>query len=136
MEYYEVAAKWWADQLRDGNVRKKKSVIGDDSDADILFTLQGMAEALDDNTPSENIDAFEELLANRIQKIVEEKGGIALVVYCGPDLILEEIAKETGCSADRFPGRAEMDIWKDLVRVKVGYGASEVTIFPAKSSGE
>lgn len=136
MEYYEVAAKWWADQLRDGNARTKKSVIGDGSYADQLLTLQGIAEALDDNTPSENIDVFEKLLAKRIKEVVEKKGGMALVVYFGPDLILEEIARETGCSTARFPGRAEMDIWKELVRVKVGYGANEVTIFSAKSEGK
>lgn len=46
--------------------------------------------------------------------MVEEKGGMSLVVYFGPDFILEEIVRKTGCSTAEFPGRAEMDILKEL----------------------
>lgn len=134
MEYYEVAAKWWADQLR--NVKSNHIIIGDDSDADMLFMLQGTLEALEDNTPSENIDAFERLLSERIRKEVEVKKGIVLMMYCGPDLILKEIAEKTGCSTARLPGNARMQIWEDEVFVRVGYAAKAVTIFPINSDKE
>lgn len=104
MEYNKVAAKWWANRIRN---------IG--------------LENLDN---SETIDLFEEKLADTIKKHVELYGSITLSVdYC-PNYVLRSLAQEIGISTNGFLWKTTMWVEKDKVSVKDGYTAPIKTIFP------
>lgn len=104
MEYNKVAAKWWADKLRN---------IG-----------------MDNFDNSEVIDSFEKKLADIIKEHLESRGSMTLSVdYC-PDYILGSIAQETGVSTNGFLWKTTMWVEKDKVSVKDGYTAPTNIIFP------
>lgn len=131
MEYNNVAAKWWADKLRNaspGNFDMKES-----GDLGFGIMMLGTMIAMDTQTPSKNIDKFEEHLSKTIKEMVERCGHLTLSVDYGPDYILGKIAQETEVSINKFPWKTTM--WIEKCKISVSSGRTESTkiIFPVES---
>lgn len=108
MEYSKVAAKWWADKLREPDLTIK--------------------------TPDENINNFEKMLANTIQDWVSDEGFVTLrcnfETPFGLDYILTQVVESSLVSACGFPSKATMVVRADKVEVCEGQSTSCKTIFP------
>lgn len=128
MEYNNVAAKWWADKLR--NLGPGSFDNGDNSPASSFAMIFATMLATDLKPSSKAIDFFEEKLADVIKEIIETDGYLTLSVDYAPDYILSSIAQETGVSTDVFPWKTTMRIEKDKVSVSAGYAAPYKTLFP------
>ncbi len=103
MEYYEVAAKWWADKIHKIGSAKAKTVR-----------------------------VFEKKLGEKIKERVEQIGQLSLECDYDPDMILGNIAKEVGVDAKCFPFKTNMHITPNKVRVSFGYGTGYEKIFPVQ----
>lgn len=106
--YYNVAAKWWADQIRANRKSSNKK------------------------TPKKcDINSFEALLASTIQEAVEKNNNISLSCEYTPIGVIREIAAKCHLDSDLdlFPNKTKMDISKSAVSVKAGYGERFETIF-------
>jgi len=134
MEYNKVAAKWWADKLR--NVGLGNFDNGDKSEAGFFAMLMGSMLAMDTQPAVETIDKFEERLAETIKEQVETRGSMTLSVDYGPDYILGSLAQETGVSTNGFPWKTTMWIEANKVSVSAGYAAPMENIFPVESAEE
>lgn len=109
--YNDVAAKWWADQIRANRKEANKK------------------------TPKKcYINEFEELLAITIQKIVDKDNSMSLSCEYSPVGVLHDIATKCrlGSDLDLFPNKVKMNISKSNVSVKAGYSESFEIIFATK----
>lgn len=134
MEYNKVAAKWWADKLR--NVEPKNFDMGESANLNFWAMVLGTMVAMNTQKPDENIDKFEELLSEKIKEEVEYHGHLTLSVDYGPDYILATLAQETDVATNGFPWKTTMWIKKDQVSVNAGYASSEEIIFSIESDKE
>ena len=134
MEYNKVAAKWWADRLRYVGLGNFDN--GDKSDTGFYAMIMGAMLAMDTQPAAENIDMFEERLAETIKEHVEAHGSMTLLVDYGPDYILGSIAQETGVSTNGFPWKTTMWIKSNKVSVSAGFAAPEKIIFSVESARE
>ena len=128
MEYNKVAAKWWADKIRNvglGNFNNGNT----GSSGGIAMAMASMI-ALKKQSSSEAIDLFEEKLAETIKESVEKCGPMTLSVDYDPDCVLSSHAEEAGVSLNAFPWKTMMWISEDKVSVSCGYGAPSKVIFP------
>ena len=132
MEYNRVAAKWWADKLR--NVDLDNFDNGDKSEAGLLAMLMCCMLAMDTQPAEETIDKFEERLAETIKEHVEARGSMTLSVDYVPDHILGSLAQETGVSTKGFPWKTTMWIEANKVSVSYGYAAPVENIFHVESA--
>lgn len=128
MEYNKVAAKWWADKLR--NVGPGNFDNGDSSSTGGMAMILATMLAMDTQSSEEAIILFEKRLAETILDQVEQHGSMVIRVDYGPDYILSDLAQETGVSPNGFPWKTTMWIVKDKVTVSAGYGAPRKVIFP------
>lgn len=130
MEYNKVAAKWWADKLR--NVGPGNFDNGDDSSAGGMLMVLASMLALQNQASDESVDLFEEELAETIKEQVESQGSMTLSVDYGPDYILGSIAEKTGVGTGGFPWKTTMWVRANKVEVSAGYAAPYETIFTAE----
>lgn len=131
MEYYEIAAKWWTDQLRD--VKPSHFNVGDDlpKDGDLFLLLAGMQHANRVGPESEEaLEAFQKKLGEKIKERVERFSDITLGVDYGPDKLLYDIAVESGIKGVNFPLKTMMWISSKKVSVQKGYGKDIEQLFP------
>ena len=124
MEYYKVAAKWWADCFREVNPEIFNNGASNTDMAVLLTTILAMSS----RASKESVDLFEDKLAIAIKEQVEGYGFMTLGVDYGPDYILATIAQEVGINPDGFPRKIIMWIEEDNVSVKIGYNEPK-TIF-------
>lgn len=129
MEYNKVAAKWWADKLR--NVKPGNFDNGGSGDVDFWAMMLGTMIAMNTQIPAKSIDKFEECLSETIKKEVDDCGYLTLSVDYGPDYILGKLAKETEISTNIFPWKTTMWIKKD--KISVSSGDAEEIIYPTES---
>lgn len=132
MEYYEVAAKWWADKLR--NVGPGHFNNGDDSSTGGIGMMLATMLASKTQASNEKIDLFEKKLAETIKEEVEDRDSMTLSVDYGPDRVLGRLAEECAVSTNGFPWKTTMWIDKENVSVSSGYRSPEKTIFPIEST--
>lgn len=130
MEYNKVAAKWWADRLR--NIEVDNFNIGEKNDVGLFAMIFGASFAINKKPSASNINKFEELLAETIKEQVEVRGSLILSCDYHPNYILEDIAQKAGISKDVFPWKTTMWITKDKVTVKARYNLANKKIFPVK----
>ena len=128
MEYYNVAAQWWADKLR--NVSTDNFNNGDDSEKGIAGMFLAAMCAKSTKISDEAIDAFEEALAEHIKEHFEICGYLSLLTDYGPQGILADTAREVGISTNAFPWKTSMWIEKNSISVSCGYAAKTERIFP------
>ena len=127
MEYNEVAAKWWADKLRD--IVPSHFFNGDESQRgkkERCFAVIAAREEIKDGT---TIDYFEKKLAEAIKERVEKEGMLVVSVEFVPNLFMGKIADETGINQHCFPWKTIMTITKEKIELKSGYYATVETIF-------
>jgi len=131
MEYNKIAAKWWADKIRNVGLGNFKN--GDDSSAGGITMILACMLASRTMPSLVQIDIFEEKLAKTIKEHVEERGSMVLSVDYGLDQTLGRIAYESGVSSNGFPWKTTMWIERGKVSVSCGYGAPVKKIFPDES---
>lgn len=109
---YNVAARWWADQLR-GTKQDNGDQIGL---ANVVAVLKG------DRQPADLVEKFEVVLL----RMLEENGSSLLSTDYDPSGLLVEAAHEAGipASCGPFPLKTVMWIDSGSVKVKHGYGAA------------
>ena len=120
MNYYEIAAKWWADKVQNAGPANFNNV------AMIFASMIAMENA----SNKDAIEAFEKELANVIKTNVESKGRLTFDCDYAPDRILTEVAIEAGVNPAGFPWKTTMNVTAEKVEVSFGYGASWQTIYP------
>lgn len=128
MKYYEVAAKWWGDKLR--NVGLGSFNNGDDSPIGGMVMVMATALAIDEKPSGSNIDIFEKRLSEAIKENMERTTYMQLTCDYNPCSMLYDIANELNISTSCFPWKTTMEIIQDRVRVSCGYGAKFKTIYP------
>lgn len=127
MEYNEVAAKWWADRLR--NITPSHFYNGDESKNGKTERYLAVIAAREEITKSGNINSFEQRLAEAIKEKVEKEGTVIASVEFVPNLFLGEIAREAGINQYCFPWKTTMIITKEKVELISGYYAAKEIIF-------
>ena len=130
MTYYETAAKWWADKVR--NVGPGNFNNGDDSTSGGMAMILATMLAMDKEPDSESADQFEKILSEHIRKRVEDDGYLILDCDYGPCTLLSNVAKVSGVDASCFPWKTNMNITKEEVKVSCGYGAAYKKIYPQR----
>lgn len=130
MEYNKVAAKWWADKLRNPNLGSFD--MGDDSRTGGLAMILGMMNAMNRQAPDENVSNFESELAELIKERVESCGSMYLDCDYGPGFELYNLASKHNVDSSLFPWKTHMHISSDEVKVSCGYGKPYVTIYPTE----
>lgn len=134
MEYYEVAAKWWTEQLR--NVKPSHFNVGEGlpKDGDLLLMFAGMQHANRVGPEDEGaLEYFEKRLAMQIKERVEGHGRMCLGADYGPDKMLYDAAVEAGIKGMNFPLKTTMWISKKEVSVQKGSGAKIQKLYPEKN---
>ena len=126
-EYAKVAAKWWADRLR--NVGPANFNNGDQTERGGMAMMMATLLGMDKQAPKGNIDQFEEQLAQAIEENVEKNGDLTISCDYQPCCFLADIADECGVDTFNFPWKTVMWVEKDKVTVRFGYGAAPQTIF-------
>ena len=126
MEYYEVAAKWWTDKLREvapehfsynGRVGSMEKLL-----ASYFPEMPKLSD--------ESFDLFEKKLVDIIKDKVENYGFMLLLTHYNPDVsLLGDIARESGIDTSRIPHETTMWIYKEKVSVKYGTDKHFVIIF-------
>lgn len=118
-----TAARWWADQLRGGS----KLDMGADSKQGEMAEIMGQIlqrKQLDGMQP-DSINAFEEKLAEAIEKNLSQSGRASFGVDYHPDMILADAAEATELQLGMatLPWKTQMWVYPDKVEVSAGYGA-------------
>lgn len=110
---HEVAARWWADQLRYGT---KQDMGEKDSIVNVLAVMNGHGAAPD------KCDLFESALL----RLLSENNSDMLSTDYHPQGILAKAAQEAGVpvSCGPFPMKTIMWIDKNHVELKHGYGSA------------
>jgi len=122
------AAKWWADQLRNG----AKLDHGDPSRAGGMAIVMGLMLQKDmaaERTP-EQIQAFEDALVDVLLGMDEFEARMGFGVDYHPDHYLQTAIGRSSVKANMacLPWKTHMRIDGDQVRVACGYGASFETL--------
>ena len=98
MEYYEVAAKWWADKLRDPPKETPKDLSSfSEEDYETFFMRRYQRIELGDT--KERIDKFQKILSESIKREVEVKGEVIIAV----DYMISYIFGEQSISTRIYP---------------------------------
>ena len=128
-----VAAKWWADQFRNGTKQ---------DNGDVMTTMFATLCAGAFSVTPEHADAFESAL---IEALPEHLGKTwkaddprfgsstrALMTDYGADMVLSAAAKSAGIQSGcpPFPMKTVMWIDPDKVRVRHGYAAQPIELWP------
>ena len=127
MKYYEVAAKWWADKLR--NIGPASFNNGDDSAAGGMVSAMATILAVEEKPAGNAADEFEKRLAEAIKEKMEGITYMRLSCDYNPCRMLYDIASEFNISASCFPWKTTMEITPERVNVSCGYGARFKTIY-------
>ena len=109
-KYNEIAAKWWADKLRE---KLPQPELGNKSQ-------------------KEAIDSFEKELAEAIKDGIEGTGELVLCVNYSLDFVLDYISYRTKLNRDLFPVNTGMCVRKDLITVIEGVGNAPKIIWKSK----
>lgn len=124
-----VAAEWWTNAI--ANPTPNSFCNGDrTSDSSFMMMVVGHMLAEQNAASPEQIEAFRELLTKRIEVELENRSRVELDCDYGPCRLLGEAAEEVGIDMHLFPFKRRMHITSDSVKVKDGYDADWVTIYP------
>ena len=126
MEYYEAAAKWWADILR--NPSLDSYIDAGESVSQIALNL-----AKECKPTERQINLFEKDLAEEIRKTVDDLGEIYgdFIIICDfePSYFLQDVAIKYKIHSIGFPFKSIMRINKDLVIARQGHYGKKETIY-------
>lgn len=125
-ELATVAADWWTAQI--AGLAKKDN--GDRSGTGGLAMMLGMINAADNEPSLEAIQKFNTLLVKRFCYALAEHPYQHVGCDYHPDGSLSFVAQIAGIHSSRFPWKTSMWLRSDEVKVRCGYGADEVTIYP------
>ena len=122
-EIAQVAAKWWADKLRYGTVQNN----GEDMQS-LMMTLLSMRGS---KRNEEDIQRFEDVLAELIDQQLAMRGGAYLRVDYHPEGLLRDAAEEANIDVSfALPVKTSMRVDSGTVMVAEGYGAEEKQLYP------
>lgn len=122
-----VAAKWWADQLRNGARLDAGDGLGLSLEGQLRGLLLQVLERKNNGITDAVIDAFETALAGIIDAYLLENGSYPpmwIAVDQRPDDTLQQAATEVGFPAGSatFPWKTEMEVTTTTVRGSTGNG--------------
>ena len=128
MEYFEVAAKWWVDQIRKSELSKfHNNEIAPNSGTIMLYEATTRQSI---HPTEEDFTKFYDLLSNYIKDVVEESGTLILVSDYGPEESLCAIAAQSNIPLARFPWKVRMYISSKEVILYQGTGARGQVLYP------
>ncbi len=129
MEYYQAAARWWADIVR--NVKPDYfSVVEEESELRRAIMETRLSKAIEATPTDEMIDRFEMRLSEHIRDWGKRCKVMRISVGDYTDSNLKMIAEETGISLDRFPSKITMWIEKGNVSASIGVPVPTEIVFP------
>lgn len=122
----EAAAKWWANVI----ANPKFDALGGERDSSMELG-QIMATLINRKAPAVDTERFRVALVDRLLAATPHERRFVDVDY-GPDAVLSDAARAAGITdpSFTFPWKTSMWIDADRVRVRYGYGADIVTIWP------
>lgn len=133
MEYYEVAAKWWADRIR----RIDRNSFNGNTTSNIKDKCGALVKtivALEYQPSEKTIHMFETSLARQIKEYVEKQGQMILEVSTIPDYFLGKVAKEMGLNALVFPQMVTMRINPERILVTIEDKIPPLVIFEKETA--
>ena len=128
MEYFEVAAKWWTDQIRNHEINKLNTSPSA-LDGGIVLLHETINKQVY-NPTDKDYDYFYSLLADYIKQTIESFGSNIIVSDYGPEESLCAIANQASIPFARFPWKVRMYISKNEVIVYQGTGSHGQIIYP------
>ena len=127
-----VAAKWWTEAI--ANPTPNSFCNGDrKSNESFILMMMGHMKAMQNAATKEQLEQFCNLLAQRIEDELADSSKVELDCDYGPDNILGETAEEVGIDVCVFPYKRSMYVTRYSVKVKDGYNASWVQLYPKKA---
>lgn len=123
-----VAAKWWADKLRNPDLGSFN--MGSRLAVYEQSAKRGLAFAQDNPAEEKNLKRFETMLCHKIAKEMTKREQFYLMCDYHPDDTLYGIAYECGINEALFPWKTIMTVRQDTVTVRCGYDAPVEKIFP------
>ncbi len=140
MEYYEVAARWWADKLREPHEEESNLEEPNHPEGSLMKKFQ--EEKLEGQL--EKVDIFEKLLSKIIKEQVEIAEELVIAVDYKQDgingdgevstmympHIIEDALYKAGIDYSSIPWRGIMWISSNNVRASYGSFHPRTTIFP------
>lgn len=123
-----IAAKWWTELLAKPNPNNFNN--GDrTSDVSLLLMMLGTMRAMDKPATPEQLENFNNLLAESISKELDSKDELFIDTDYGPCDILGDAAVKAGINTSIFPFKRMMWISEDKVVARDGLDASDVTLY-------
>jgi hypothetical protein len=124
----KIASEWWADKV----YRLPSHNNGDLGETSVFAGM--LADMLSKPIGLDTRDRFVEELTNSLVEYAKEYHGAYICLDCdyAPDQILSNAARKTGVDLANFPWKTSMHVCPSEVRVKDGYGAPWLTIYPAE----
>lgn len=143
MEYYEVAAKWWADQLRE-KPKETPEDMNDFTEEDFESYYMKSFQKIELGDTPERIDEFQKILTRLIKEGVEEEGELVIsmdyrvsmifghqsisTVYM-PGSFLGDALQRAKIEWSNIPLRRMMWVSPKEVNVTYGRGKPKIKIF-------
>ncbi len=122
-ETAQIAAKWWADKLRNGTVQDN----GEEMQSMMMTLLTMRAPKKDEK----DIEKFEQVLTELIDDEIESRGWAYLRVDYFPDGILKDAAEIAKIEISfELPVKTWMRVSGEEVSVAEGYGSSTKQLYP------
>lgn len=149
MEYYEVAAKWWADQLRSPPKKTTKHLQSFSDEDWEAFFMRRYQEREFNNTTLERIDEFQKILSMLIKQKVEKQkelviaidykvsyvfGEMSISSSYMPRFFLEDALARVGIDWLSIPLRRTMWISPKEISVATGRTNSKTKIFSSETT--
>lgn len=132
--YYNVAAKWWADQARRPLGLGDLKVTDNQDPFGGIFMAMGFNALGNRERDSEEVIArFEKILARRIKEAAENGNDAYISTDYGPEYFLVMAMDEAELRNTIFPMKTTMVVSKGEVKVKNGYGSGYKKIYPVEA---
>lgn len=119
MEYYQIAAKWLADKLRNPSV--EDFYVGEEGTIGYIAQLLGYMLAKESKPTEEAINAFESALAEEIKRNVELYKNTAVIrIDYHPEGILCCVLNKVKLDPNCLPKKVVIRANNDVVTVNIG----------------
>ncbi len=127
-----AAAKWWRGKIENLTPSNFDNG-GGDTDTTLYCMFVSYSFASKNTASIEQLENFQTILTELINKELEKNSKIVLSCNYGPSGILIEAANKAEINRALFPFKRTMKITKDLVTIKDGYRKKYKKIYPVNT---